>query len=55
MPPVELEPAIIESKRPQTHTFDRVATGIGGVPQMQNETNISGAEYLNCAYFDRLS
>ena len=29
MPPVGFEPAILASKRPQTHTIDREATGIG--------------------------
>jgi len=55
MPPAGLEAAFVESKRPETHAFDRAATGIDDVPQMQNEINISGTEYLNCAYFDRLS
>ena len=29
MPPVGFEPAIPASERPQTHTLDREATGIG--------------------------
>jgi hypothetical protein len=29
MHPVGFEPAIPESERPQTHAFDRAATGIG--------------------------
>ena len=29
MPPAIFEPAIPESERPQTHTLDRSATGIG--------------------------
>jgi len=53
MPPAGLEAAFVESKRPQTHAFDRAATGNDGVPQIKNEINISGKEYLNCAHFDR--
>jgi hypothetical protein len=30
MPPVGFEHAIPASERPQTHTLDRAATGIGG-------------------------
>jgi hypothetical protein len=26
------EPAILEKKKPQTHTLDRTANGIGGKP-----------------------
>jgi hypothetical protein len=29
MPPVEFEPTILVSERPQTHVLDRAATGIG--------------------------
>jgi hypothetical protein len=29
MPPVEFEPMILVSERPQTHALDRTATGIG--------------------------
>jgi hypothetical protein len=29
MPPVEFEPTILVSERPQTHALDRKATGIG--------------------------
>ena len=29
MPPVEFEPTISAGERPQTHTFDGAATGIG--------------------------
>jgi hypothetical protein len=29
MPPVEIEPAIPSSGRPQTHALDRAATGAG--------------------------
>jgi hypothetical protein len=29
MPPAGIEPAISASERPQTHTLDRTATGIG--------------------------
>jgi hypothetical protein len=29
MPPVEFEPTILVSERPQTHALDRAATGIG--------------------------
>jgi hypothetical protein len=29
MPPVEFEPTILVSERPQTHALDRTATGIG--------------------------
>ena len=31
MPPAGLKPAISANKRPQTHTSDRAATGIGTV------------------------
>jgi hypothetical protein len=29
MPPVEFEPTILVSERPQTHALDRTGTGIG--------------------------
>ena len=29
MPPAWFEPAILATKRPQTHAIDRAATGIG--------------------------
>jgi hypothetical protein len=29
MPPVEFEPTILVSERPQTHALDRTTTGIG--------------------------
>jgi hypothetical protein len=29
MPPVEFEPTILASERPQTHALERTATGIG--------------------------
>ena len=32
MPPVEFEPTILVSERPQTHALDRTATGIGTNP-----------------------
>jgi hypothetical protein len=32
MSPVGFEPTIPAGERPQTHTFDRAATGIGTVP-----------------------
>jgi hypothetical protein len=31
MPPAGVEPAIPESERPQTHAWDRAATGIGEI------------------------
>jgi hypothetical protein len=31
MPPAGFEPTILSSERPQTHTLDRVATGIGPI------------------------
>jgi hypothetical protein len=34
MPPAGLEPTIPASKRPQTHTLDRAATGIGSYKRL---------------------
>jgi hypothetical protein len=49
MPPVGFEPAILASKRPQTHDLDNMATGIGHdayndgfpiIPRMQSLAQI---------------
>jgi len=34
MPQAEFKPAIPASERPQTHVFDRAATGIGSTPEV---------------------
>jgi hypothetical protein len=36
MPPVEFEPTILVSERPQTHALDRTFTGIGTLFSVTN-------------------
>jgi hypothetical protein len=41
MPPVEFEPTILVSERPQTHALDRKATGIGYANRYSTENYIA--------------
>ena len=43
MPPAEFEPAIPAGDRPQTHTLDRSATGIGSLPGYSHIYNCFGS------------
>jgi hypothetical protein len=45
MPPVEFEPTISASERPQTHALDRAATGIGFDPRTVQPVASSYADY----------
>ena len=46
MPPAGLEPTIPASERPQTHAFDRAATGVG-TPTASNGKLFSELHVLN--------
>jgi hypothetical protein len=50
MPPVGFEPTIPVSERPQTHTLDCTATGIGSYNIYDNETglNVVAEENIGC-------
>jgi hypothetical protein len=50
MPPVEFEPTILVSERPQIHALDRTATGIGiRTPNRPAPRLISYNDYANPA------
>jgi hypothetical protein len=47
MPPAGFEPGISESKRPQTHTYNRAATGINSFSNTQKQKQIADKDFLN--------
>ena len=47
MPPVGFEPAIPASERPQTHTLDGTATGIGKHMRQDHKNQHDISEILN--------